>query len=105
MISINFSFEKDSTFGFICRDPESLSFYQAILKEELGSDVELMCSILKNKPKVDKLLQQSDALLTSPPVYERVKELSPAEVPVYNVFDKVDPISMKVIKDTLIEMI
>lgn len=55
--------------------------------------------------EVEKLIQRSDALLTSPPVHEKVKVLSPPELPVYNVFDSVDPVSLKVIKDSLIEMI
>ena len=40
-------------------------------------------------------------LLVSPPAYEDVKQIAPPHLPVYNVFDRVDPISLQIIKDNI----
>jgi hypothetical protein len=39
--------------------------------------------------------------LVSPPVYEEVRKAAPSKLPVFNVFDRVDPMSLRVIKDRL----
>jgi hypothetical protein len=45
----------------------------------------------------------ADLLLVSPPVYEEVRKAAPSKLPVFNIFDRVDPMSLRVIKDRLNE--
>jgi len=96
------AFGKEARFGFICRDQESILLYKDILKVELNNpDLNLACCILEEKEKVRRLLESVDALLVSPPVYEELKKLAPPELPVFNIFDRVDPMSLKIIKDKI----
>ncbi|MDQ3063357.1 MAG: protein-lysine N-methyltransferase [Acidobacteriota bacterium] len=41
-------------------------------------------------------------LLSAPSVYEAVRKLAPPEKAVYNVFERVDPMSLKVVKDRIL---
>lgn len=100
-----FSFEKGSKLGVLCRDEESLSFYRDMLQEELGREINLLCSIMKNKSEVENIIQCCDAILATPPVYEEVKERVSSQLPVYNIFDSVDPVSLKIVRETINEMI
>jgi hypothetical protein len=56
---------------------------------------------LAEKEQVRKLYKTAALLLVSPPVYEEVRKSAPAKLPVVNVFDRVDPMSLRVIKDRL----
>ncbi len=94
---------KDARFGFICRDQESISLYKDVLKVELDNPkLNLTCAIPAEKSKVRSLLKSVDALLVSPPVYEEIKGIAPAQLPVFNVFDRVDPMGLKIIKDSIL---
>ena len=95
------AFDKTARFGYICRDTESISFYRDMLKAELGLKYDLTCCILEDERAVKNLLESTDVLLVSPPVYEEIRKLAPPELPVFNVFDRVDPMSLMVIKDRI----
>ncbi len=98
------AFGKEARFGFICRDQESILLYKDILKVEINNpNLKLACCILEEESKVRDLLESVDALLVSPPVYQEIKKLAPPELPVFNVFDRVDPMSLKVIKDKILD--
>jgi len=99
------NYDKNSLFGFICRDSESLSLWEDLLKEELGIKTKVSCCILNDKEKLNKILGDADVLLASPPVYEGVKQIAPEGIPVYNIFDKVDKMSLHLIKDRILEII
>ncbi|UCC38828.1 MAG: GntR family transcriptional regulator [Candidatus Aminicenantes bacterium] len=99
------SFKKGTCFGFICRDQEVVSFFEDLIRTELGENVKLSCCFLEEESKVKNIIKSSDVLLTSPPVYERIKKFADVRLPVFNVFDKVDPMSLKLIKDKLQETI
>lgn len=98
------SYGKDARFGFVCRDSESLSFWEELLKEELGTASKISCCILDDKEELMKLLNGADVLLASPPVYEGVKKIAPEGTHVFNIFDKVDKMSLQLIKDRLLEV-
>ena len=61
----------------------------------------MTCTIIEAE-KVKTILEKPDIILTSPPVYEEVKNICLQQKPVYNVFERVDPMSLKVIKDRII---
>ena len=97
------AFGKEARFGFICRDQESILLYKDILKVEMNNpDLRLACCILEEESKVKDLLGSVDVLLVSPPVYQEIKKLAPPELPVFNVFDRIDPMSLKMIKDKIL---
>ena len=95
--------DKQARYGFICRDAESIAFYKDMLKAELGLQSDLLCCTIEEEEEVKRILNSVQALLVSPPVYERIREVAPATLPVFNVFDKVDPMSLRIIKDNVCE--
>lgn len=97
--------DKSARYGFVCRDQESIAFYKDMLREELGLNSSIECCILKEEAKLRDLLESVDILLVSPPVYDDIRRLAPADLRMFNVFDKVDPMSLMVIKDRLLEAI
>lgn len=94
--------DKTTRYGFICRDRESIAFYKDMLREELGLNSNIECCILEEESRVKDLLASAGVLLVSPPVYEDVKRLAPATLPVFNVFNRVDPMSLMIIKESLL---
>jgi len=90
-------------YSFICRDKESAVLYKDLLKAELGYEkINLTSCTLAETDKVRSILNSSDVVLVSPPVYEAVRKLAPPEKAVYNVFERVDPMSLKVVKDRIL---
>ncbi|MBN1271870.1 MAG: GntR family transcriptional regulator [Candidatus Aminicenantes bacterium] len=98
------SVEKDSVFGFICRDQESMVFYRDLLETEFGGKASIECCTLSQKEQVKRIISEADVLLVTPPVYEQIKATSPPEKPLFNVFDRIDPMSLKLIKDRLLNV-
>jgi DNA-binding transcriptional regulator YhcF (GntR family) len=97
------AYDRKSHFGFICRDTESIPFWEDLIKDELGQEINLSCSILDDREKVEKILKSANVLMVSPPVYKTLKKQAPPELPLFNVFDKVDSMSLRLIKDRLSE--
>ncbi len=83
-------------YSFICRDKESAILYKDLLMAELGyQQIHLTACTLSDTDKVQIILNSSDVLLSAPSVYEEVRKLAPPEKAVYNVFERVDPMSLK----------
>jgi len=97
------AFGKGAGFGFICRDEDSIQLYKELLKAELGSDLKLSTSYLGNESEVESVLSSVDVLLVTPPVYKTLKKRAPIQLPVFNVFDRVDPMSLRLLRDRLQE--
>ncbi len=91
----------DRRFGFICRDQESIPLYNDLLRGEFGKKIRLVSTYLGDTAGVEAILRSVDILLVTPPVFREVKKLSPANLPVFNVFDRVDPMSFRVLKDRI----
>ena len=91
----------DRKFGFICRDQESIPLYNDLLRAEFGKKIKLTLACLKDQAQVDSILESVDILLITPPVYREVKKLAPASLPIFNVFDRIDRMSIRVLKDRL----
>lgn len=91
----------DSRYGFICRDAESIPLYNDLLRAEFGKRIKLSSAYLGDAAGVESVLRAVDILLVTPPVYREVKKLAPPSLPVFNVFDRVDPMSIRVLKDRL----
>jgi len=97
------SFGEKASYSFICRDRESAVLYKELLKAELGyKQIHLTACTLAETEKVNNILNSPAVVLVSPPVYEAVRRLAPSEKSVYNLFERVDPMSLKVIKDRIV---
>ena len=95
--------DKNSRFGFICRDRESIPLYQEILKSEFSHQLNLITCTLSETEKTLELLNSVDLLLATPPVLEEVKKLAAGKIPVFCTFDRIDPQSLNIVKDRIIE--
>jgi GntR family transcriptional regulator len=93
----------DKKFGFICRDQESIAVYNDLLKAEFGKKLKLASAHLGDEAHVTAVLASVDALLVTPPVYKEMKKRAPAHLPVFNVFDRIDPMSLRMLKTHLLE--
>lgn len=71
---------------------------------ELGfNQIDLTSRTLAETDKVQNILKSVDVVLTSPPVFEEVQKLAFPAQPVFNLFERVDPMSLKVVKDKILE--
>ncbi len=92
-----------ASYAFICRDEESAAVYKVLLRDDLGyKDVRLVTCTLSETARVRSVIDSSDVILVSPMVYEEVRALTPREKPMFNVFDRVDPMSLRVIKQRIL---
>ena len=91
----------DKKFGFICRDQESIPVYNDLLKAEFGKKLKLSSARLDDEAHVEAVLGSVDALLVTPPVFKEMKKRAPAGLPVFNVFDRIDPMSLRMLKTHL----
>jgi DNA-binding transcriptional regulator YhcF (GntR family) len=91
----------DKKFGFICRDRESIPLYQDLLKAEFGKKIKLASAHLGDDVLVESVLASADVLLVTPPVYKDMKKRAPARLQVFNVFDRIDPMSIRMLKSQL----
>lgn len=95
------AFGPKAQYGFICRDNKSIPFYTDLLKAELGKNINLRSSILEETSNVRSILESADVLLVTPPVYQELQKKAPSGLPVFNVFDRIDHMSLKMVKDNL----
>jgi DNA-binding transcriptional regulator YhcF (GntR family) len=93
--------DKQSRFGFVCRDAESI-FFKDVLKAELGIKSEIAYCMFREKSKLAALIKNSNVLLVTPTVYQELKEVALPGSPVFNVLDRVDPMSLKMVKDSIV---
>ncbi|HXM59822.1 MAG TPA: GntR family transcriptional regulator [Terriglobales bacterium] len=94
-------YDKQSRFGFVCRDAESI-FFKDVLKAELCIKSEIAYCMFREKSKLTDLIKHSDVLLVTPTVYQELKEAALPGSPVFNVLDRVDPMSLKMVKDSIV---
>jgi DNA-binding transcriptional regulator YhcF (GntR family) len=94
--------DEKAHFGFICRDKEFIPLYKDFLRAELSEDLNLSCCVFEEKEKVQSILNSVDVCLVTPPVYEDVKKLAPSSLPLFNVFDRVDLMSLRVLRDRIL---
>lgn len=92
---------KNSRFGFVCRDPES-KYYKDILQAELGIKSDISSCTITEKSKLTEMLSSVDVVLTTPSVFKAVKKLASRKLPVFNVQDRVDPLSLKMLKERML---
>jgi DNA-binding transcriptional regulator YhcF (GntR family) len=98
-------FGSDAKVGFVCRDKESIPFYKDVLRAELGEGVKLTPSVIDDKAKIQEIVHTVDVCLATPPTFKDFKRMVPPDFPVYNVFDRVDPMSLRLVKDRILAAI
>jgi GntR family transcriptional regulator len=90
------SFDKHARFGFVCRDAESIPFYRDLVASEFNLRSEVCCRTID---EIGDILSWVDVVLCSPPVFPEVKRVTPSGIPVFNIFDRVDPQSFLALKE------
>ncbi|MGC1781790.1 MAG: GntR family transcriptional regulator [Acidobacteriaceae bacterium] len=93
-------YHANSKFGFVCRDQES-KYYKDILQAELEIRSEILCCAIDERRQLNEMLGSVDVLLSSPSAYEAVIKMARPGLPVFNVQDRVDPLSLKMLKDRM----
>jgi DNA-binding transcriptional regulator YhcF (GntR family) len=94
---------KKARIGFIGLD-YVLSYYAVMFRAELGPGLDIVFCPYEDKPRVKSLIESIDVLILSPAVFEEVKKMAPAGLPVFNFMDEVDPVSLRLIKQRISEL-
>ena len=101
---ILYSCHQNTRFGIICRDADAIPIYEALLRAELKeAHLNISSCTITNKNEVKNILKSSDLLVATPAVILRIKKDLPDKLPVIDMFDAVDPMSLKIIKDNIME--
>ena len=98
-------FDKSARYGLICRDPVQMHFFKELVKSELAIESEILSCTLNESERIAHLLKSVDVLLLSPPVFEEIKRNAPPDLPLFNVIDRVDPLSLKLMRERLLEAV
>jgi DNA-binding transcriptional regulator YhcF (GntR family) len=98
------SMDKKVRFGLICRDPVQMHFFKDLVKEELAIETEMPSCVISEQSKVQELMRSVDVLLVSPPVYDEVKAMASPDAKIFNVLDRVDPVSLSVLRQRLLQL-
>lgn len=95
------AYPKTARFGFVCRDLESRNFYPEVLRAELAIKSPISVCLLNDKAELTALLKTVDVLLVTPSVYDAVRKMASSRLPLFNIQDRVDPMSLKALRDSL----
>lgn len=87
--------------GFICKDQETIILYEDLLRAELGEDISLVSCIIEEENKMREIVNSADVLLVTPAAYEPVIQLAPPGKKIFNVFDRLDPLTLKMIQASI----
>ena len=93
---------KRGQIGCICRDADSLAFWNEWLKAELGLRSDLPCCTLNDTEKVERLFASQSVIVVSPAVFEEVQRVSPPRVRVVNPLDRIDLQSLTAVRHRLL---
>ena len=93
-------FGPNTRFTFVCRDEESIPFYRELLMAELKPRA-LVCCSMQDPAKVQRAVRRADVVLISPAVRDDIRPFLDRDRPVFNILDRVDPLSLRAIKDLL----
>jgi hypothetical protein len=77
------------------------TYYKDILQTEMNIRSEVPCCTMADKSKLAKMFRSVDVVLATPSVFESLLKLAPKRVRVFNVQDRVDPLSLKMLKDRM----
>lgn len=99
------SFSKDARFGLICRDKETVSVYTDMLKTELGRDLKLSACKISDEAVVEEILNSVDVLLVTPAVCATISQRTSGKLPVFNIFDSIEPMSLKIIQSNIARLL
>jgi GntR family transcriptional regulator len=101
---ILYSFDKSARFGIICRDAVSIPIYEAILRKEFtDTNLNISSCAFNDKKRVEEILASVDVLLVTPPVFNQVKQSIPDGLPVLNMFDQIDAMSLDIVKEQVLK--
>ncbi len=95
------SLSKDTRLGFICKDRETIILYEDLLRAELGEDIHLATCLMEEEDKIREIVKSVDVILVTPAAYEKVRKFAPKDIQIFNVFDRVDPLTLKIVQSAI----
>ena len=98
------TFGAKARIGFICGRNESLPLHEELLYDQLDKKIHLLSSYLDDESKVEDILESADVFLVTLEAYELVKKKRPSEKPVFIVYDYIDHMSLKLLRDKIQDM-
>ncbi len=95
------SLSKDTRLGFICKDRETIILYEDLLRAELGEDIHLATCLMEEEDKIKEIIDSVDIILVTPAAYEKVRKHASKDIQIFNVFDRVDPLTLKIVQSAI----
>lgn len=95
------SLDKQTRLAFICKDKETITLYEDLLRAELGEDIHLSTCLIDEKEKLQQILSTAEVILATPAALETISNFIPPSKPIINVFDYIDPLTLKMLKTSL----
>jgi DNA-binding transcriptional regulator YhcF (GntR family) len=95
------SLDKKTRLAFICKDPETITLYEDLLRAELGENILLSTSLIEEEDKLKEIINSADVILATPAALAVISDLVPPEKPVFNVFDRIDPLTLKMLQTSI----
>jgi len=95
------SLSKNTKIRFICKDRDTIILYEDLLRGELGEDINLSSCLMEEEAKMKEIVSSVDVLLVTPAAYEAAKRIAPEGIKIFNVFDRIDPITLRIIQSAI----
>jgi DNA-binding transcriptional regulator YhcF (GntR family) len=95
------AFGENKKFVFVCQKKESIPIYNNLIKNQLGKKFRFSIVERENREKMISAIKSAGIILAPPYLCEEIKTLVPEKRLIVSVFNQVDPISVRVIKDRL----
>jgi len=69
--------------------------FTAYAQDGIGKDIKLTACILSDEAVVEEILNSADVLLVTPAAFAPIMQRTSGKLPVFNIFDSVEPISLR----------
>ncbi len=99
------SLDKKTRLAFICKDRETITLYEDLLRAELGEDILLSTCLIEEENKLREIINSADVILATPAALGIITGLVPPEKPVFNVFDRIDPLTLMMLQTSIAQKI
>lgn len=95
------SFDKKTRLAFICKDRETITLYEDLLRAELGEDILLSTCLIGEENRLIEIVNSADVILATPAALGIITGLVPPEKPIFNVFDRIDPLTLRMLQTSI----
>ncbi len=99
------AFNKNTRIGFVCAKPQNFFLFKYRVETEFPDKGKIIGCSLEDRQKLKELLESVDVVLVNPLVHEEVKKMAPPQVKVIDIFDQIDPMSVKIVKEKILSSV